>query len=627
MQKYAPAVLLASFACGVAAGAQTDIPIWAWCVLTVCALAFGLAVFRSGKGLNGSYKSVPFLVLAVFSAGGWREASKDAATSKALSALPWYGHVNYTAVADEVPGINRGQEVRFIKIRNFKSPQAPAFPSGMRLSVPADTSLAIKPGDVLCGEGTILPLKAPQRHDTPDFSRINILKGIVAEIRGGNIFCTGKNTMSLSSLRENIRTKIKGNLIRAGLSRQSASLTCALVLGDKNSLDKDTKQAYQLSGAMHLLVVSGLHVGIVAALLYFLSSPLKKRKMLRAAVILVSLWAYGWLTGYSPPVLRALWMFSILTLSGLGGGRYSPVGALGVAGLSDLVFFPNDLFSAGFQMSYAATLAIILLYGKISKLCATLPRGADMTAKLILVSLAAQTALLPFVLYYFDYLNFLFPLTNLLLVPLVCYLLIPAGILMIVLSAFTSCIPVLPQVYDSLTGLSARVASGIAERDFAAVTDLGLSQGAFYGLIPICAGAVFFFRRKTAGACLAVTGGIIWASVTLISGNPFPYLGQEGEKYFVYLDEDRKALPSPGSIITAAGHTVCFMPGKTDSLPDGKFILAAEKYRIPYKAPAGIIVLPGARAEDVLAWKAYAATYGAAFYDMRAQGYYKFAKD
>ena len=60
-------------------------------------------------------------------------------------------------------------------------------------------------------------------------------------------------------------------------------------------------------------------------------------------------------------------------------------------------------------MSYAATLAIILLYGKISKLCATLPRGADMTAKLILVSLAAQTALLPFVLYYFDYLNFLFP--------------------------------------------------------------------------------------------------------------------------------------------------------------------------------------------------------------------------
>lgn len=75
--------------------------------------------------------------------------------------------------------------------------------------------------------------------------------------------------MSLSSLRENIRTKIKGNLIRAGLSRQSASLTCALVLGDKNSLDKDTKQAYQLSGAMHLLVVSGLHVGIVAALLYF----------------------------------------------------------------------------------------------------------------------------------------------------------------------------------------------------------------------------------------------------------------------------------------------------------------------------------------------------------------------
>lgn len=627
MQKYAPAVLFASFACGVAAGVQTDIPAWAWCVLTVCALAFGLAMFRAGKGLNGSYKSVPFLVLAVFFAGGWRETSRDAATAKALSALPWYGYVNYTAVADEVPDVIPGQKIRFIKIRNFKSPQAPAFPSGMRLSVPAGTSPAVKPGDVVCGNGTLLPIKAPQVHDAPDFRRINILKGIVAEVRGGNIARTGENAMSLSSLRENIRTKIKGNLIRAGLSRQSASLTCALVLGDKNSLDKETKQAYQLSGAMHLLVVSGLHVGIVAALLYFLSSPLKKRKVQRAAVILVSLWAYGWLTGYSPPVLRALWMFSILTLSGLGGGRYSPIGALGVAGLANLALFPNDLFSAGFQMSYAATLAIILLYGKISKLCAGLPRAADVAARLILVSLAAQTALLPFVLYYFDYLNLLFPVTNLLLVPLVCYILIPSGMLMIILSAFTSCIPVLPQVYDFLCKLATSVARGVSERDFAAVSDIGLSQSAFYGLMLICAGAVFFFRRKTAGIALALSGGIVWAGVALISEKPFPYLGAEGGKHFIYRAKGGKTLVERGSVITAGCDTIYFMPGASDALPDGEFLLAAEKYRAPDKTPAGIIVLPGARAEDVLAWKAYAVKCGAEFYDMRAQGYYKFGED
>lgn len=253
----------------------------------------------------------------------------------------------------------------------------------MRLSVPADTSLAVKPGDVLCGEGTILPLKAPQRHDTPDFSRINILKGIVAEIRGGNISCTGKNTMSLSSLRENIRTKIKGNLIRAGLSRQSASLTCAIVLGDKNSLDKDTKQAYPVVRGDASSGCFGITRGYSRRTAVFFIIAFEKKGNAACGRYTRSALGIWMATGYSPPVLRALWMFSILTLSGLGGGRYSPVGALGVAGLADLVFFPNDLFSAGFQMSYAATLAIILLYRKNNRNCAPLfPRWADMTAKL-----------------------------------------------------------------------------------------------------------------------------------------------------------------------------------------------------------------------------------------------------
>ena len=136
----------------------------------------------------------------------------------------------------------------------------------------------------------------------------------------------------------------------------------------------------------------------------------------------------------------------------------------------------------------------------------------------------------------------------------------------------------------------------------------------------------FFFRRKTAGACLAVTGGIIWACVTLISGNPFPYLGQEGEKYFVYLDEDRKALPSPGSIITA-GHTERFMPGKTDSLPDGKFILAAEK--IPHTVQSTCRDNRTARSAcgRRSCMESVCCDIRSGIYDMRAQGYYKFAKD
>lgn len=115
-------------------------------------------------------------------------------------------------------------------------------------------------------------------------------------------------------------------------------------------------------------------MGIVAALLYFLSSPLKKREMLRAAVILVSLWAYGWLTWiFTSGTEGPLDVFHTYVIGTWRRAVFPGKEPWEMAGLADLVFFPNDLFSADFQMSYAATLAIILLYGKISKLCATLP--------------------------------------------------------------------------------------------------------------------------------------------------------------------------------------------------------------------------------------------------------------
>ena len=202
MQKYAPAVLLASFCLRRSRRRSNGHPDMG--MVRTYRLRTGV---RTG-GVPLRKRLERQLQIRTVSGTGrffgrWLARSLEGCGHiESIVGPPWYGHVNYTAVADEVPGINRGQEVRFIKIRNFKSPQAPAFPSGMRLSVPADTSLAIKPGDVLCGEGTILPLKAPQRHDTPDFSRINILKGIVARNTRRNISCTGKNTMSLSSLRE-----------------------------------------------------------------------------------------------------------------------------------------------------------------------------------------------------------------------------------------------------------------------------------------------------------------------------------------------------------------------------------------------------------------------------------------
>ena len=163
--------------------------------------------------------------------------------------------------------------------------------------------------------------------------------------------------------------------------------------------------SYASAGAMHVLAVSGLHVGILLLVLLNISKPLdhlKHGKYIRVVIVILGIWSYAFITGLSPSVLRAATMFTFVYLGRFGKRDVSIYNGLLASAFFLLMLQPNLIFQVGFQLSYAAVLGILYLqpkfYGLISK-----PRIkiVDKAWAITCVSFAAQIATFPFSIYYF----------------------------------------------------------------------------------------------------------------------------------------------------------------------------------------------------------------------------------
>lgn len=184
------------------------------------------------------------------------------------------------------------------------------------------------------------------------------------------------------------------------------AVASALLLGAKSSLDSTLKNAYADTGAMHVLAVSGLHVGILIIILGWLLSFLEKLgnkgKRLRALLLLGFLWLFALLTGASASVLRASTMFSFLLLGQVLGKSMNVYNSLAASAFILLCFDTNLLYQVGFQLSYLALLGIVYFYPKIYQFWTVEFYLGDKIWQGIAMSLAAQLATTPLSLYYFN---------------------------------------------------------------------------------------------------------------------------------------------------------------------------------------------------------------------------------
>lgn len=211
----------------------------------------------------------------------------------------------------------------------------------------------------------------------------------------------------------NSREYLKG-VLRKFVSEDNLGVATALILGDKSSLTKENRAVFANSGAMHVLAVSGMHVGILLAFLQFIFyriSFLRKRN-LYVYFALIVVWCFAFLTGLSASVFRAALMFTILAIGQLRGYSFFSLNALLFSGLFLLILDANYLFDIGFQLSFLAMLGIVFFYSKIRGLFSIKNKWIRYFWEGTAIGVAAQIGTLPISLYYFHQFPNYFILTN-----------------------------------------------------------------------------------------------------------------------------------------------------------------------------------------------------------------------
>lgn len=217
------------------------------------------------------------------------------------------------------------------------------------------------------------------------------------------------------------------------LQPESVGIAKAIILGDRDHLDAETVRSFGNSGAMHVLAVSGLHVGLILAMLIFFFSKFPRwiSRYQATVISLIIIWLYALLTGFSPSVLRAVVMFSLLTIAKLSGRNYSPMNVLAGSAFLLLLYDPMMLYDLGFQLSYLAMLGIFLGYKSVKNLFYFKTKVLRWLWEGTSVALAAQVFTLPLTLYCFHQFPNYFLLSNIGLMILTNIVLI-VGVLFIV---------------------------------------------------------------------------------------------------------------------------------------------------------------------------------------------------
>jgi len=276
-----------------------------------------------------------------------------------------------------------------------------------------------------------------------------------------------------------IRVKIQNSLQNHSFKKNELGIINALVLGQRQSISKDLLDSYAGAGAIHILAVSGLHVGILFLIVSFLLKPLEKIRHgahVKMAFIVLFLWGFALLTGLSGSVVRAVSMFTFIAIGLTFKNQKSAVLHALITSFFFLVLLhPYYIFDVGFQMSYTAVIGIILFFPKINAL---LPRIKLLFPRkiweLLCVSLSATIGTLPISLYYFHQFPGLFFLTNIIIVPFLG-LIMSLGILVVLLSLLNILPELLVDVYSAILSFMNTMVEWIASQEQFPIKDIPYS--------------------------------------------------------------------------------------------------------------------------------------------------------
>jgi competence protein ComEC len=216
------------------------------------------------------------------------------------------------------------------------------------------------------------------------------------------------------------RTKVLSILRDKIKDPDQLSVAEALLIGYRDDLDRDLVQSYSNTGVVHIIAISGLHLGMIYGLLILLFKPFTKHKwskIVKPLVILFVLWGFSFIAGAAPSILRSAVMFTFIVIGESIGRRSTMYNSLAASAFLLIVINPFSLWDVGFQLSYTAVLSIVVFQQYINRWFYSENKLLKGLWSLNAVTLSAQILTLPIVLYHFHQFPTMFLFTNIFAVP------------------------------------------------------------------------------------------------------------------------------------------------------------------------------------------------------------------
>jgi len=305
---------------------------------------------------------------------------------------------------------------------------------------------ALKIGNQLLVYDQLLHHFKPNNPNQFDYGKYLETKGVYAQIytEPTAVKISTKIEKGISYYTSSFRNTIIENLRKSGFKNEELAVIGALILGQQQDISPEVLRDYQYAGAVHILSVSGLHVGFILFFITFLLQPIPNTRLgntSKLLIIILSLWLFAFVAGLAPSVVRSTVMFSFIAV-GMHLKRETNTFHTAIVSLFLILLFePLFLFDIGFQLSYLAVFFILWLQPLLDKIWQPKNKIITYFWNILTVSFAAQIGTLPLSIYYFHQFPGLFFITNLMLIPFLSVIMALGTLLMVL--AYFNWIPIL----------------------------------------------------------------------------------------------------------------------------------------------------------------------------------------
>ena len=318
-------------------------------------------------------------------------------------------------------------------------PSRPVAGKVMAYFQKTDSAFSLRYGDLIAINAPIGEVAAPKNPGEFDYRAHLMRKGITGHcwLKDADWIDLQTNSANpLFAFSYRFRDSLLQSLQRCGVKDKEFGVAAAILLGYDDSLADEVRKNYVAAGAMHILCVSGLHVGIIYLLASFLLGFLnrkKQTKLLKNILLLSLVWFYAFIAGLSPSILRATLMVSFVIIGEMIHRKGFAINSIAASAFILLCANPYNLFEIGFQLSYAAVVGIVVLQRPIYHLFYLRNKLLDKAWEITAVALAAQAATMPFTLFYYQQFSTYFWLSNLFMTP-ISFCVVIGGMLLLTVS-------------------------------------------------------------------------------------------------------------------------------------------------------------------------------------------------